>query len=111
MNSGRTSDAWHTNRSARLRPSRVWLQGDRRQQVLQRLLQEGTRDGAPLQLHAPRMPRMTWPGLTGFRTAVVEMIGRGRTDKCCPSKSPVITDRPEVFKYDLPKSVVNRTLH
>ena len=33
-------------------------------EYLQRLLQEGTRDGAPLQLHAPWMSRVTGPGLT-----------------------------------------------
>jgi hypothetical protein len=41
-----------------------------------------------------------------LRTAAVERISRGRTEKCGPIKSRGIRDHPEVFKYDLAKTVV-----
>ena len=47
------------------------------------------------------MPRMTWPGLTGSRTAAVARISRGRTDNAAQQKSMSSLIAPEVFKRDL----------
>ncbi len=73
--------------------------------VLQRLLQEGTRDGAPLQLHAPWMSRVTKPGLTRRkqprlrRSVAAPDNGASRVQSSLRSLSP--RSAPNVWKSKL----------
>ena len=60
--------------------------------VLQRLLQEGARDGTPLQLHAPWMSRVTYPGLT--RRERRDREDQSRREVAAESRSSLVA--PEV---------------
>ena len=74
--------------------------------VLQRLLQEGARDGTPLQLHAPWMSRVTYPGLTRRKRRDCE--DQSRREVAAESslrwslpRSPGAAERPDGMEIEL----------